>query len=167
MDGASVNGGNAEAPREDLNLDGGGDAAESTEPQDPVGKTAAPIADDNVDAQEVNGDLKSPAKKPGALSPRRKSRKFKANSTGAREGDTEMLGTRGRKRKRSDADDGLSSEDSAEFNGFDSQGPNETQPGSHILKKLIGNMRGFLARLSHVSRCNYNYTATCTMGKES
>lgn len=138
MDGASVNGGNAEAPREDPNLESGGDAAVPTDTRDAgLGKTP-PSAGGNADAQEVNGDLKGSVRKPGTPSPRRKLRRFKANSTGTLESDAEMPGTRGRKRKLSEIDDASSEDDTMEFNGFESQGLNEVQPGSHVLKKLIG-----------------------------
>ncbi|XP_076752991.1 uncharacterized protein LOC143424661 isoform X2 [Xylocopa sonorina] len=43
---------------------------------------------------------------------------------------------KGRKRKLSDPD-GLTSEESMEFNGFDIQADSELEPGSHVLKKLI------------------------------
>ncbi|CAL7943718.1 unnamed protein product [Xylocopa violacea] len=43
---------------------------------------------------------------------------------------------KGRKRKLSEPD-GLTSEESTEFNGFDIQGDSELEPGSHVLKKLI------------------------------
>lgn len=134
MDGANVNGGNAEESREDSNLESGGDG----------GGVTAVLMEDSLsnktaaDAQEVNGDLKSSSKKHDAPFPRRKMRKLKANSTSTVESDaTEQLGTRGRKRKFSELED--SSEDS-EFNGFDSKGL-ELQPGSHVLKKLIGSIR--------------------------
>lgn len=141
MDGANVNGGNAEESREDSNLESGGDG---------VGVTAGLLEDSpsskttvqgNADAQEVNGDLKGSSKKHDAPFSRRKMRKLKVNSTSTVEGDAaEPLATRGRKRKFSELDD--SSEDS-EFNGFDSKGL-ELQPGSHVLKKLIGRIRCYV-----------------------
>lgn len=136
MDGANLNGGNAEVSREDSNLESGdgGVTAVTVPMEDSSSKTAA----GNADAQEVNGDLKGSSKKHGAPFPRRKMKKLKANSTSTTESDaTESLGTRGRKRKFSELEDD-SSEDS-EFNGFDSKGI-ELQPGSHVLKKLIGNI---------------------------
>ncbi|KOC60343.1 F-box/LRR-repeat protein 7 [Habropoda laboriosa] len=51
-------------------------------------------------------------------------------------GDMKGSSKKGRKRKLSEPDD-LSSEESMEFNGFDTQGDNEMEPGSHVLKKLI------------------------------
>lgn len=147
MDGANVNGGNAAVPREVSNLESGGDgdsggsagggaaAVPMLETQD---EKAQLTAGGNADAQEINGELRgSPRKRgPGTSVPRKKLRKFKANSTGGMEIDAaETPGTRGRKRKLSEHEDG-SSEDS-EFNGFDSQGL-ELQPGSHVLNKLIG-----------------------------
>lgn len=140
MDGANVNGGNAEVSREDSNLESG-DVGDTTVPMEgsPSNKAAAGDADSN--AQEVNGDLKGSPKKHGSPFPRRKVKKLKTNSTSTMESDaTEPLGTRGRKRKFSELEDG-SSEDS-EFNGFDSK--LESQPGSHVLKKLIGNIRYYV-----------------------
>lgn len=145
MDGANVNGGNAAVSREVPNLesgDGGGASdgaavvpmAETQDSSDKVQLTAG----GNAEAQEINGELRgSPRKRGSGTSlPRRRMRKFKANSTGAMEIDAaEAPGTRGRKRKLSEYED-ASSEDS-EFNGFDSQGL-ELQPGSHVLNKLIG-----------------------------
>lgn len=141
MDGANLNGGNAEVSREDSNLESG-DGGVIPPMEDSSSKTAA---GGNADSQEVNGDLKGSGKKHGAAFPRRKMRKLKANSTSTTESSDapEPLGTRGRKRKFSELDDG-SSEDS-EFNGFDSKGI-ELQPGSHVLKKLIGNIRYCVVR---------------------
>ncbi|KMQ93271.1 f-box lrr-repeat protein 7 [Lasius niger] len=148
MDGANVNGGNAEESREDSNLEsGGGDGGGVTAVlmEDSLSKTTA------ADAQEVNGDLKSSSKKHDAPFPRRKMRKLKANSTSTVESDaTEPLGTRGRKRKFSELED--SSEDS-EFNGFDSKGL-ELQPGSHVLKKLIAEAE--MAEAQVVKRVRYS-----------
>lgn len=148
MDGANVNGGNAAVPREVSNLesggDGGGGASAAVVPmvETPDSSDKAQLtAGGNADAQEINGELRgSPRKRgPGASIPRKKMRKFKANSTGAMEIDAaEAPGTRGRKRKLSEYED-ASSEDS-EFNGFDSHGL-ELQPGSHVLNKLIGKIR--------------------------
>lgn len=136
-----MNGGNAAAPRENPNLESGDGGARSdgaavvsmAETQDSSDKTQS-MAGGNADAQEVNGELRGPPRKYGAQLSRRKMRKFKANSM---ESDAmEAPGTRGRKRKLSEYED-ASSEDSEEFNGFDSQGV-ELQPGSNVLKKLIG-----------------------------
>lgn len=157
MDGASVNGGNAATPRDDSNLEGvdcgsrgggdgsGGGAATATmmmmaEMQDSASNKVQPASAENADAQEVNGDLKGATRKSSDMqSPRRKLKKYKPNSAG--EGDSaEALGIRDRKRKFSDAFDDASSEDSGEFNGFDSQGL-DLQPGSHVLSKLIGSTR--------------------------
>ncbi|XP_011635618.1 uncharacterized protein LOC105426197 isoform X1 [Pogonomyrmex barbatus] len=151
MDGPNVNGGNAAVPREDPNLEssGGGDGG-----GDGSGSSAAPGIDTTVsivtvldtsdkttiggngDTQEINGELKGSPRKHSTPFPRRKMRKFKANSTGTMEVDSaETPGTKERKRKLSEYED-ASSEDSEEFNGFDAQGL-ELQPGSHVLKKLI------------------------------
>lgn len=157
MDGANVNGGNAEESREDSNLESGGDG----------GGVTAVLMEDSLsnkttaaDAQEVNGDLKSSSKKHDAPFPRRKMRKLKANSTSTVESDaTEPLGTRGRKRKFSELED--SSEDS-EFNGFDSKGL-ELQPGSHVLKKLIGSIRYYDSVLKWRRRDNYVCVCVCVL----
>lgn len=130
MDGANVNGGNADEARENPNLEADS-MPDLQEAQDKV-ETAT-----KMDGQEVNGDIKGSSKKGTALlNVRRKLRKFKAMSTSTIESDT-TLNTKGRKRKVSEPDD-LSSEESMGFNGFDVQGGNETEPGSHVLKKLIG-----------------------------
>ncbi|XP_011689685.1 PREDICTED: uncharacterized protein LOC105451120 isoform X2 [Wasmannia auropunctata] len=91
----------------------------------------------NGDAQEINGELRGSPRKHSAPHPRRRMRKFKANSTGAMEVDAVETapGTRGRKRKLSEFED-ASSEEFEEFNGFAAQGL-ELQPGSNVLKKLI------------------------------
>ncbi|XP_029174154.1 uncharacterized protein LOC114942858 [Nylanderia fulva] len=159
MDGANVNGGNAEESREDSNLESGGDGVvASAELMDDSlsGKTAP----ESADAQEVNGDLKGSAKKHDAPYPRRKVRKLKANSTSAVEGDatTGPHATRGRKRKLSELDD--SSEDS-EFNGFDKG--LELQPGSHVLKKLIAEAE--MAEAQLVKRVRYSRRNYDTRGK--
>lgn len=133
-----MNGGNAEAPRDDSNLENSDATVLTAEAQNsPSGKTQ-PTTGGNAEAQEVNGDVKGSSKKPGAVSLRRKMRKSKANSTSTVESDgAETLSVGSRKRKHSELDD-ASSEDS-EFNGFDSQMP-ELQPGSLVLKKLIGSI---------------------------
>ncbi|KAL0120166.1 hypothetical protein PUN28_008074 [Cardiocondyla obscurior] len=140
MDGASINGGNAAASREDSNLEsGGGDGGGEgdavmivTETQNTSDKAQVTAAG-NTDTQEINGELKGFPRKYGT-SPRRRMRKFKANSMESDAADAP--GTRGRKRKFSDYED-ASSEESEEFNGFDSQGLELQQPGSHVLNKLI------------------------------
>lgn len=142
MDGANVNGGNAAVPREDPNLEsvesGGGDgggAAVVVETQD-SGDKAQLMAGGNADAQEVNGELRTP-RKHGTTLPRRRLRKFKASFAGMMEIDAaEAPGTRARKHKLSEYEE-PSSEESEEFNGFESQGL-DLQPGSHVLDKLIG-----------------------------
>ncbi|EFN74524.1 F-box/LRR-repeat protein 7 [Camponotus floridanus] len=147
MDGANLNGGNAEISREDSNLESG-DGGVTVPMEDSSSKTAA---GGNADPQEVNGDLKGSAKKHAPF-PRRKMKKLKANSTSTAESDApEPLGTRGRKRKFSELDDG-SSEDS-EFNGFDSKGI-ELQPGSHVLKKLIAEAE--MAEAQLIKRVRYS-----------
>lgn len=147
MDGANLNGGNAEISREDSNLESG-DGGVTVPMEDSSSKTTA---GGNADPQEVNGDLKGSAKKHAPF-PRRKMKKLKANSTSTAESDApEPLGTRGRKRKFSELDDG-SSEDS-EFNGFDSKGI-ELQPGSHVLKKLIAEAE--MAEAQLIKRVRYS-----------
>ncbi|XP_011881768.1 PREDICTED: uncharacterized protein LOC105569705 isoform X2 [Vollenhovia emeryi] len=160
MDGANVNGGNAAVPREDPNLEsgGGGGAASGAavvpmDTQDSSEKAQLLAATGNADAQEVNGELRGSPRKHGTPLPRRRIRKFKANSTGAMESDTaEAPGTRGRKRKFSEYED-ASSEDSEEFNGFDPQGL-ELQPGSHVLNKLIAEAE--IAEAQLVKRVKYS-----------
>ncbi|XP_031830466.2 uncharacterized protein LOC116426104 isoform X1 [Nomia melanderi] len=126
MDGASVNGGNADEVRENSNLE----MTEMLEFEEMPIKVESTI---KMDCQEVNGDVKSSPKKSPPPVVRRKLRKFKANSTSTIESDTS---TKGRKRKLSEPDD-VSSEESMEFNGFDVQGDNEMETGSHVLRKLI------------------------------
>ncbi|XP_070166906.1 titin homolog [Polyergus mexicanus] len=160
MDGANVNGGNAEVSREDSNLESG-DGGDTTMPMEdsPSSKAVADDADNN--AQEVNGDLKGSPKKHGSPFPRRKMKKFKANSTSTIESDaTEPLATRGRKRKFSELED-VSSEDS-EFNGFDSKGL-ELQPGSHVLKKLIAEAE--MAEAQFIKRVRYSKRSFDIRGK--
>lgn len=127
MDGASVNGGNADEVRENSNLE----MTEMPEYEQMQIKVEPTI---KMECQEVNGDIKSSSKKSPPPVVRRKLRKFKANSTSTIESDTS---TKGRKRKLSEPDD-VSSEESMEFNGFDVQGDNEMETGSHVLRKLIG-----------------------------
>lgn len=137
MDGANVNGGNAEAPREDSNLENSDATVLTAETRDSLSGKTQSTTDGSAEAQEVNGDVKGSSRKPGAVSLRRKMRKSKANSTSTVESDgAETLGVGSRKRKHSELDD--DSEDS-EFNGFDSQ-VLELQPGSLVLKKLIGSI---------------------------
>lgn len=150
MDDTNVNGGNAEVPREDSNLNesiggGSGDSVvspgdtplTSIETQHSPGKVS-PVESSNADAQEVNGDLKSTFKKrPISPSSRKKQLKFKANSASTLDSDVEMGETRLNKRKLTDFDDG-SSDDALGFSGFDHQ-VNEMR-GTDILKKLIGNI---------------------------
>ncbi|XP_071564177.1 uncharacterized protein [Temnothorax nylanderi] len=177
MDGANVNGGNAAVPREDSNLEsgsgggggGGGSASGDTgtsivsvvETQNSSDK-AQVMAGGNADAQEVNGELRGTPRKHGTSLPRRRLRKFKANSTGTMEIDTaEAPGTRGRKRKLSEYEDG-SSEGSEEFNGFDAQGL-ELQPGSHVLNKLIAEAE--IAEAQLTKRIKYSTRAYDTREK--
>ncbi|KAK2588674.1 hypothetical protein KPH14_001573 [Odynerus spinipes] len=129
MDGTNVNGGNAKVARNVSNLDG----VSMPDLQESENKTSTATAD--MDGQEVNGDLKGVTKKTASTAVKTKLRKFKANSTSSIENDAN-LSTRGRKRKLSEPDD-ASSEESTEFNGFDSQGVNDLDTGSHVLKKLI------------------------------
>ncbi|XP_072756087.1 uncharacterized protein [Anoplolepis gracilipes] len=148
MDGANVNGGNAEVTREDSNLESG-DGGVTTVPMEESFSDKTSAA--NADTQEVNGDLKGSSKKHGAPFPRRKMKKLKTNSTSTIESDAMgPLETRGRKRKFSELED--SSEDS-EFNGFDSKGL-ELQPGSHVLRKLIAEAE--LAEAQIVKRVRYS-----------
>lgn len=136
MDGASVNGGNADEARENPNLE----TPSMPDLQETQIKVEAAV---KMEGQEVNGDIKGPSKNSTAPGVRRKLRKFKANSTSTIESDSS---TKGRKRKLSEPDD-VSSEESTEFNGFDVQGTNDLEPGSHVLKKLIG--------ISHCYYANY------------
>lgn len=161
MDDTNVNGGNAEVPREDSNLnvsiDGGsgGDGvvlpSDTTptipvEAQHPSGKES-PSEGGNAEAQEVNGDLKSTFKKrPVSPSSRKKQLKFKANFASTLESDVEMGETRLNKRKLTEVDDG-SSDDSLGFSGFDLQVISEMR-SSNILKKLIGNIHIVMLRCS-------------------
>ncbi|XP_012225397.2 uro-adherence factor A isoform X2 [Linepithema humile] len=152
MDGANVNGGNAEAPREDSNLENSDATVLTAETRDSLSSKTQSSADGNAEAQEVNGDVKGSSRKPGAVSLRRKMRKSKANSTSTVESDgAETLGVSTRKRKHSEFDD-ASSEDS-EFNGFDSQ-VLELQPGSLVLKKLIAEAE--IAEAQYVKRIRYS-----------
>ncbi|XP_076662681.1 uncharacterized protein LOC143365954 isoform X2 [Andrena cerasifolii] len=143
MDGASVNGGNADEARENPNLETPSmpDLQETQIKVDTVVK---------MEGQEVNGDIKGPSKKSTTPGVRRKLRKFKANSTSTIETDSS---TKGRKRKLSEPDD-ASSEESTEFNGFDVQGANDLEPGSHVLKKLIAEAE--VAEAQMVKRFRYS-----------
>ncbi|CAK9801388.1 F-box/LRR-repeat protein 7 [Anthophora quadrimaculata] len=152
MDRASLNGGNADRARENPNLETGS-MPDLQETQDKV-ETAT-----KMDGQEVNGDMKGSSKKGMAPNARRKLCKFKVNSTSTIESDT-ILNTKGRKRKLPEPDD-LSSEESMEFNGFDLQGDNEMEPGSHVLKKLIAEAEVAEAQLAkrfrYSIRKNYDF----------
>ncbi|XP_046625794.1 uncharacterized protein LOC124307777 isoform X3 [Neodiprion virginianus] len=125
MDAADVNGGNAEVVP-NLEKVANSKANESTELGDAIDISKEEDA-------EVNGDLKITPKK-GTLG-KRKMRKSKANSTSIIESGSKPK-TRGRKRKLSEREN-VSSEESTEFNGFDVQGAENEEPGSHVLKKLI------------------------------
>lgn len=141
MDGTNVNGGNADVARaEEPNLE----TVTMPDIQEPQDKPAD--VEIKLEPQEVNGDIKGSPKKGSSPTVRRKLRKFKANSTSTIETDT-TLDAKGRKRKLSEPDD-VSSEDSTEFNGFDAQGANEMEPGSHVLKKLIAEAEVAEAQLS-------------------
>ncbi|XP_015587032.1 uncharacterized protein LOC107263886 isoform X2 [Cephus cinctus] len=129
MEGADVNGGNVEVAREDPNLD----ILDTPGLQEEVVSQKSDSG--KMDEQEINGDVKIAIKRETTPSARRKLRKFKANSTSTMETDSKPQ-TRGYKRKLSDPDEN-SSEESTEFNGFDSQGIEHTDTGSHVLKKLI------------------------------
>ena len=128
-----MNGGNAEVAREESNLE---NVVEMPELKDDIIDNTTTLAK-TEESSEVNGDIKSPKKK-GTPVFRRKLRKFKANSTSDADTDAKPL-TRGQKRKPSDPDE-ISSEDSAEFNGFDSQVIGNTTTGTQVLQKLIGNI---------------------------
>ncbi|XP_076281261.1 uncharacterized protein LOC143209475 isoform X3 [Lasioglossum baleicum] len=149
MDGANVNGGNGDEARENPNLE----IAEMPDLQETQTKTDISI---KMECQEVNGDVKGSSKKSPTPIVRRKLRKFKANSTSTIESDTS---TKGRKRKLSETDD-VSSEESTEFNGFDTQADNEMEPGSHILRKLIAEAEMAEAQLAkrfkHSVRKNFD-----------
>ena len=127
MDGANVNGGNADGAREEPNLD----AASMPNVQASQVKVESAT---QMDGQDVNGDIKSSLKKGMELNVKRK--QFDADSNSIVESDT-ILNTKGCKRKLSELDD-LNSEESMEFNGFDTRDYNEVEQASHILKKLIG-----------------------------
>lgn len=94
MDGANVNGGNAEEAREEPNLETTASMPDLQETQ-----VKQEVVMMEMDGEEVNGDIKDSPKKAATPTVRRKLRKFKANSTSSIENDT---GTRGRKRKLSD-----------------------------------------------------------------
>ncbi|XP_015438434.1 PREDICTED: uncharacterized protein LOC107193494 isoform X1 [Dufourea novaeangliae] len=143
MDGANVNGGNAEEARDNPNLELIG-MSEIEETQVKVESIAI------MDGQEVNGDVKGSSKRSPTPVVRRKLRKFKANSTSTIESDTS---TKERKRKLSELDD-VSSEESMEFNGFDAQWANEMEPGSNVLRKLIAEAEVAEAQL--VKRYRYS-----------
>nr|XP_050869526.1 uncharacterized protein LOC127072819 isoform X1 [Vespula vulgaris] len=153
MDGTNVNGGNAKVARDVSNLNSVSmpDLQES-ENKTAVAETVADTATD-MDGQEVNGDLKGSSKKTPSTAVKTKLRKFKANSTSSIENDVSLSTTRGgRKRKLSEPDD-VSSEESTEFNGFDLQGIDEFDTGSHVLKKLIAEAGITEAQLT--KRCRY------------
>lgn len=136
-----MNGGNAEVAREDSNLEtvcAMDSQEELSQPTDAINvrEDVLGLAKGiKMDDQEVNGDLKGSRKKGDTPMVRRKLRKFKANSTSTIESDVKPE-IRERKRKLSEPD-ALSSEESTEFNGFDAQGSENLEPGSHVLKKLI------------------------------
>ncbi|XP_043283732.1 uncharacterized protein [Venturia canescens] len=132
-----VNGGNAEVARDEPNLENVETPMNETTNNDSLdGNNTNTLTSIKMEETptEVNGDVKTTKKKltPGA---KRKLRKIKANSTGNSDTDVKPH-TRGQKRKVSEPDD-LSSEDSAEFNGFDTKVLDSTEPGSHVLQKLI------------------------------
>ena len=143
MDGASVNGGNADEARENPNLE----TPSMPDLQETQMKVETAV---KMEGQEVNGDIKGPSKKSTTPGVRRKLRKFKANSTSTIESDSS---TKGRKRKLSEPDD-VSSEESTEFNGFDVQGANDLEPGSDVLKKLIAEAE--VAEAQMVKRFRYS-----------
>ncbi|XP_018392974.1 PREDICTED: uncharacterized protein LOC108772026 isoform X2 [Cyphomyrmex costatus] len=161
MDGANVNGGNAEVPREDPNLEGGSDggagvnSATETPDQPNSSNKAHPTAGGTGDTQEVNGEVRATSKNHGMLLPRiRALRRLKANSTDAVPSNApKPPGTRGRKRKLIELED-VSSEDSEGFNGFDSQGLELQPAGSHVLKKLIAEAE--IAEAQVVKRTRYS-----------
>ncbi|KAF7413671.1 hypothetical protein HZH68_002160 [Vespula germanica] len=153
MDGTNMNGGNAKVARDVSNLNSVSmpDLQES-ENKTVVAENVADIAT-NMDGQEVNGDLKGSSKKTPSTTVKTKLRKFKANSTNSIENDISLSITRGgHKRKLSEPDD-TSSEESSEFNGFDLQGIDEFDTGSHALKKLIAEAE--IAEAQFARRCRY------------
>ncbi|KAG7197587.1 hypothetical protein KM043_006053 [Ampulex compressa] len=156
MDDANVNGGNADVARENPNLE----LVAMPDLQEVEEKAASTT--EKMDGQEVNGDLKGLGKNSPTPPVRRKLRKFKANSTSTIETDA-VLGQRGRKRKLSEPDD-MSSEESMEFNGFDVQGANELEPGSHVLKKLIAEAEVAEAQL--IKRYRYSMSKKSFDGKD-
>ncbi|XP_012149147.1 uncharacterized protein LOC100881143 isoform X2 [Megachile rotundata] len=148
MDGVNVNGGNANEARADPNLE-----AESMPDLHEMQIKIEPTI--KVESQEVNGDIMGSARKGMIPHIREELSKFKADSTSTTESDDTIFNTKGRKRKHSDTDD-VSSEESVEFNGFDIQGTNELQPGSHILKKLIGIAEAEVAEAQLAKRFRYS-----------
>lgn len=144
-----VNGGNAEVARDEPNLENVETPTnETTSNESPDGNntnTLTSVKMEESQPTEVNGDVKTIKKKmtPGA---KRKLRKIKANSPGNSDIDAKPH-TRGQKRKISEPDD-LSSEDSAEFNGFDTKVTENVEPGSHVLQKLIGESKIFFRSAS-------------------
>ncbi|XP_017881306.1 uncharacterized protein LOC108625648 isoform X2 [Ceratina calcarata] len=126
MDGANVNGGNADEAGENPNL-------EISSMPDPQGIQIKVDVAEEMDGQEVNGDIKGALKRGMSLYVNRM-HKLKVSFISIVDSN-KLLFTKGLKRKHSEQDD-LSSEESM-FNGFDLQGDTELQPGSHILKKLI------------------------------
>ena len=129
MDSADINGGNAEVACESSNLE----TVEQPEkqPEDPE----EPMEGVLEVEQEINGDLQD-ASKSSSSPPRRNLRKSKANSTSTIESDAKPK-MKGRKRKLSGPD--ISSEESTDFNGFDSHCFNSSEAGNLVLQKLIGN----------------------------
>ncbi|XP_043509426.1 uncharacterized protein LOC122528414 isoform X3 [Frieseomelitta varia] len=143
MDGANVNGGNADGAREEPNLDA------ASMPNVQASQTKVESAT-QMDGQDVNGDIKSSLKKGMEVNVKRK--QFDADSNSIVESDT-MLNTKGCKRKLSELDD-LNSEESMEFNGFDTRDYNEVEQASHILKKLIAEAE--LAEVQLAKRSRYS-----------
>lgn len=130
MDAAEVNGGNAEVVSNLENISNSKSTESPTDSNDKI----PPMKEIEND---LNGEVKVTPKK--VTLGKRKMRKSKANSTSTIESGTKPR-TRGPKRKLSERDD-ISSEESSEFNGFDAQGPDSEETGSHVLKKLIGNYK--------------------------
>lgn len=130
-----MNGGNAEVARDEPNLETRNDETMPESQRETIDDDTTSNVVKMEEGSEVNGDVKSPKKK-GTPVFRRKLRKFKVNSTSNAETDAKPH-TRGQKRKVSEPDD-VSSEDSTEFNGFDTQVMETVETGTQVLQKLIG-----------------------------
>ncbi|XP_020299723.1 uncharacterized protein LOC109863693 isoform X2 [Pseudomyrmex gracilis] len=153
MDGANVNGGNTRIVSEDPNLESadGGDSAVQSMPEtqnSPLSGKTQSTAGGNADTQGINGDLKATSKKPGTQSLRRRTRKSITDGNVM-----ESVVTRTRKRRHSNLNYASSDDSEEEFNGFEMHGL-DSQPGSHVLKKLIAEAE--IAEAQFVKRIRYS-----------